>query len=275
MDNLRICTWNIKRGQYLPILLKEVSKNEIFSGLDIFGVQESFVHEEIEDASKIAKILGPEYKYFQQNIQIRHNLTQGNAFIWNSKRIKINKKESFFLPDVYGKHLPRWERTFFKLIPKQDRNCIVAEGKFGKKSIRIYVTHLDVLGYSHKRAQLQAIFTHSEMQKDVDITCIIGDFNTFKIITRPKWKHMAKDAEMAGFQDLTTEIVWTFSRPRVRFKQKLDSIFIKPFDFSYKSQSLNIKGSDHIPVFCDIDMKNGLSRKGAKKGMKISRIGNV
>ncbi len=252
MDSLRICTWNIKKGQYLPLLLNEVSRNDIFSGLDIFGIQESFIHDEIEDASKITKILGSEYKYFQQNIQIRHNLLQGNAFIWNSKRIKINKKESFFLPDVYGKHLPRWERTFFKFVPKQDRNCIAVEGMFGKKSIRIYVTHLDVLGYSHKRAQLQAIFTHSSMQKPVDITCIIGDFNTFKIITRPKWKHLAKDAQEAGFQDLTTEIVWTFSRPRVRFKQKLDSIFIKPFDFKYTSWSPNIKGSDHIPVFCDI-----------------------
>ncbi|HVF69712.1 MAG TPA: hypothetical protein VNA13_04075 [Xanthomonadales bacterium] len=255
MDILRICTWNIKKGQYLPLLLKQISENKTFSGLDIFGIQESFIHKELEDAGEIVKKLGPEYKYFQQNMQIRKNVLQGNALIWNSKRIKITKKESFFLPDVYGKHMPRWEKMFFKFIPKQERNCIVAEGKFGKKSIRIYVTHLDVLGYSHKRAQLKAIFTHSDLQKPVDITCVIGDFNTFKIATRPKWKNLSKDAEMAGFRDLTTEIVWTFSRPRVRFKQKLDSIFIKPFDFHYKSWSPNIKGSDHIPVFCDITVK--------------------
>ncbi|HUQ85326.1 MAG TPA: hypothetical protein VM077_03285 [Candidatus Limnocylindrales bacterium] len=254
MDKLRICTWNIKRGQYLPILLNEFATQKVFSGLDIVGIQEAFIHDEIEDAQQIAKRLGPEYKFFQHNIQIKHNLSQGNAFIWNSKKIKIKKTESFLLPDVYGKHLPYLEKMFFKLIPKQDRCCIVAEGQYGKKSIRIYVTHLDVLGYSHKRAQLKAIFTHSADQKPVDLTCIIGDFNTYKIVTRPKWKNLSKDALDAGFQDLTTEIVWTFSRPRVKFKQKLDSIFIKPFNYAYESRSQDIKGSDHIPVFCDINL---------------------
>ena len=246
----------------MPTLLKEVSKNKIFAGLDIVGIQESFIHEEIEDAARIAKTLGPDYKCFQANIQIRRNLVQGNAFIWNSKRIKITKSESFFLPDVHGLHMPNWERTFFKFVPKQERNCIVAEGKLGKKTIRIYVTHLDVFGYFHKRAQLKAIFTHSDAQKSVDITCIIGDFNTFKIARRPRWRNLAGDALESGFRDLTTEIIWTFSRPRVRFKQKLDSVFIKPFDFPYKSWSLNIKGSDHIPIFCDINIKR-LPNKGA------------
>ncbi len=255
MDNLRICTWNIKRGQYLPILLREVASNDVFSGLDFVGIQESLIHDNVEDASEIAEILGPQYKYFQENIEIKKNMFQGNAFIWNSNKIKITKKNSFFLPDVYGLHLPKWEKMLFRLVPKQERNCIVVEGKFGKKSIRVYVTHLDVFGYYHKRAQLKAIFTHSESQKPVDLTCIIGDFNTFKVASRPRWKNLSVDAKEAGFLDLTTEIVWTFVRPGVRFKQKLDSIFIKPFNYPYKSWSLDIKGSDHIPVFCDINIK--------------------
>lgn len=252
---LRICTWNIKKGQYLPRLLKEVSENGTFSGLDIFGVQESFIHDEAEDASKITKVLGSDYKYFQKNVQIRNNLLLGNAFIWNTKRINITKKESFFLPDVYGDHLPKWEKMLFKFIPKQERNCIVVSGKFGKKTIRVYVTHLDVLGYFHKRAQLKAIFTHSDAQKPVDITCVIGDFNTFKVVSRPRWRNLSVDALLSGFQDVTTEIVWTFKRPIVKHKQKLDSIFIKPFDFPYKSWSMDVRGSDHIPIFCDVDIK--------------------
>lgn len=254
MDKLRVCTWNIKQGQYLPTLLKEIGSQKDFSGLDILAIQESFIHDEVEDAAKIAEKLGPQYKYFQENVKITFGLLQGNAFIWNSDRITIKKKMSFFLPGVRDKHTTRLEKMFFRLLPKQDRNCLVLEGTFGKHSIRIYVTHLDVLGYTHKRAQLKAIFTHALSQKPTDFCCIIGDFNTYKFVTRPNWKNLAEDASESGFQDLTTEILWTFSRRRVRFKQKLDSIFIKPFDYKYKSWSLDINGSDHIPVFSDIHL---------------------
>jgi endonuclease/exonuclease/phosphatase family metal-dependent hydrolase len=256
MDILRLCTWNIKQGQYLPIVLKEISNQKDFSGLDLLAVQESFVHNQIEDAEKIAKILGPQYNYYQENVRIQFGLLQGNALIWNTERIKIKNKSSFFLPDVYGKHLPRWEKMLFRFIPKQDRNCLVLEGSFKNKTIRIYVTHLDVLGFNHKRAQLNAIFEHDMVQSPVDLCIVVGDFNTFKFVSRPSWKNLAEDAREAGFTDLTTEIFWTFSRRRVRFKQKLDSVFIKPFDFKYKSWSLDIKGSDHIPVFTTIEIIN-------------------
>jgi endonuclease/exonuclease/phosphatase family metal-dependent hydrolase len=251
-DKLRICTWNIKQGQYLPLLLTEIKNNKDFSGLDILAIQESFIHDEAEDAEKIRKLLGNDYDYFQENVRLPLGLVQGNAFIWNKKRLKITKKASFFLPDVYGHHLPKWEKVLFKFIPKQDRNCLVLTGTIGKKTIRIYVTHLDVLGFAHKRAQLDAIFEHEELQDNVDICCVIGDFNTFKFVSRPSWKNLAQAASEAGFSDLTTEIIWTFARPQVRFRQKLDSIFIKPSDFKYKSWSLDIRGSDHIPVFSDI-----------------------
>lgn len=251
MDTLRVCTWNIKQGQYLPTLVKQLSIED-FVGLDVMAIQESFIHEEIEDAYKIAKALGPSYDYFQENMRLPFGLIQGNAFIWNKKRISITKKSSFFLPDVKSNHLPRWERTILRFLPKQERNCLVLEGKLGKKSLRIYVTHFDVIGFYHKRAQLDAIFAHDLLQPPTDLCCIVGDFNTFKIVSRPKWRNLAETARNHGFSDLTTEIFWTFSRRRVRFRQKLDSIFIKPYDFKYKSWSLDINGSDHIPVFSDI-----------------------
>lgn len=255
IDKLRICTWNIKQGQYLPILLTEIEKNKDFSGLDMLAIQESFIHDETEDAVKIKNLLGSNYDYYQENVRLPFGLVQGNAFIWNKKRLNITKKASFYLPDVYGHHLPKWEKVLFKFMPKQDRNCLVMEGTMGAKTVRIYVTHLDVVGFSHKRAQLDAIFEHDLVQEPVDLCFIIGDFNTFKFVSRPNWKSLSESAEAAGFSDLTTEIIWTFSRRQVRFKQKLDSIFVKPYSFKYKSWSLDIKGSDHIPVFSDILLK--------------------
>jgi hypothetical protein len=82
MDILRLCTWNIKQGQYLPIVLKEISNQKDFSGLDLLAVQESFIHNQIEDAEKIAKILGTKYDYYQENVRIQFGLLQGNALIF-------------------------------------------------------------------------------------------------------------------------------------------------------------------------------------------------
>lgn len=210
------------------------------------------VHRGVEDAQRIAEIMGPHYRYYQGNVKIQFGMLQGNALIWNEKRIKINKMKTFFLPDVYGHHLPRWEKVLFKFLPKQDRICLAVKGMLGEKSIKIYVTHLDVLGFSHKRAQLDAIFDHDETEKPADICCIAGDFNTFRFIVRPNWINLSEAAKESGFQDITTKIMWTFASKRRRFKQKLDSIFIKPYDFVYKSWALDIEGSDHIPVFCDV-----------------------
>jgi endonuclease/exonuclease/phosphatase family metal-dependent hydrolase len=255
MDVLRVCTWNIKQGQQLPTLLSELSERKDFSGLDVMAIQESFLHNETEDALVIAKEMGSDYECYQVNVSIPFGIIQGNAVIWNKKRLKIAKKASFFLPDVTSKLLPYWERALLRLIPKQERNCIVLDGRLGTKTIRIYVTHFDVLGFYHKMAQLDAIFAHEKLQKPTDICLVVGDFNTFKFVSRPSWRNMEKAAEQAGFTDLTTEIIWTFSRKMIRFRQKLDSIFIKPANFPYKSWSLDIGGSDHIPVFSDIEIR--------------------
>jgi endonuclease/exonuclease/phosphatase family metal-dependent hydrolase len=264
MDTLRICTWNIKQGHYLKALLREISENKDFKGLDFMAIQESMVHKGIDDAQKIAEKLGPEYRYFQGNVKVQLGRLQGNALIWNEKRIKIDRMESFYLPDVKGSHLPRWEKVLFKFLPKQDRICLVLGGTFMGKKIKIYVTHLEVLGFIHKRAQLDAILDHDDAEEPADICCIAGDFNTYKIISRPRWRSLAEAAKESGFHDLTTEIIWTFARKRVRIKQKLDSIFVKPYHFAYKSWSLDIKGSDHIPIFSDI--KLNLKKRSKKSG---------
>ncbi len=251
-NELQICTWNIKFGFRLPIILQTIQYNADFKNLDFFALQEASVHNGIEDAEAIARTLGDDYEYFQVSTHVFLKMLQANALIWNNKRIKITQKESFLLPRAHEAKIPRWEKTFLRVIPKQQRHSLVLEGMFGTRSLRIYVAHLDVLGFTHRRNQLNTIFLDQQLRSPTDITCIAGDFNTFKIRKRPSWNALVEDTKTQGFVDLTSEINWTFSEPRLRMKQKLDAIFLKPNTLSYTSWSLDEPGSDHIPVFANI-----------------------
>ncbi len=253
-NQLRICTWNIHFGHELPLILKIIKKSKDFQNIDLLALQETSIHNGIDDALTIAQILGKEYDYFQVNAHLFKKIPQANALIWNTKRIMVTKKESFFLPKVYQGNISRLEKTFFLFVPKQQRNSLVIEGKFSKKTIRIYVSHLDVFGFAHKRAQLATVFLDEKIREEVDMTFIAGDFNTFKFYKRPTWQSLADDTALYGFKDITSDIIWTFFHPKLRMRQKLDAIFIKPQNLSYTSWSLDIPGSDHIPVFANINL---------------------
>jgi endonuclease/exonuclease/phosphatase family metal-dependent hydrolase len=112
-----------------------------------------------------------------------------------------------------------------------------------------------VLGVAHKREQFQRILLDAHRrQPPTAATILAGDLNTFRVRSRPSWAALTAAAEAEGFQDLTTEIVWTH-RPwrRVRFRQKLDAIFVRcEGQCQYRSWSLDVPGSDHIPVFAEI-----------------------
>lgn len=251
---MKICTWNIKFGLGLPSILKTIRSHQEFHGLDFFAIQESSAHKNVEDARIIANELGREYDFFQVNTHRMFGHLQANAIIWNTNRVYISKKESFLLPKAQESKIPQWEKTFLRLIPKQQRNALVLEGTIEDKKIRIYVSHLDVVGFTHRRNQLNTIFLDNLLRSATDITCIAGDFNTIRFKKRPTWQAFVEDTKKQGFIDLTTEITWTFSEPRLRMKQKLDAIFLKPSHLIYTSQSLEVPGSDHIPVFANITL---------------------
>lgn len=252
MNNLRICTWNIKLGVKLPLILNEIKENEAFRDLDILGLQEASVHNNVEDSSVIAKILGEKYEYFQVSTDMLKGMPQANAVIWNKNKFKIDKIGSFSLPRKHQNELSKIERLFLAFVKGRQRNSISVEGKFEKRSIRIYVSHLDVVGFHHKVSQINSILEDNEAKKTVDIACIMGDLNTFKLRSKPAWTKIAENVERKGFKDLTSEVLWTFKFSKIRISQKLDAIFLKPNDMDYKSWTLDVAGSDHIPVFADI-----------------------
>jgi endonuclease/exonuclease/phosphatase family metal-dependent hydrolase len=104
------------------------------------------------------------------------------------------------------------------------------------------------------------IIDDANTRKKVDIEIIAGDLNTFKYFNMPNWNSIREITKEAGFTDLTSEIAWTFSDYRFTTsyfaKHKLDAIFIRysHAEFTSTSWSLDIAGSDHIPVFANITL---------------------
>ncbi len=236
----------------LDTIIKVLKHTADFQNLDVLALQEASIHDQ-EDAQVIADQMGSTYDYFQVTADQVGGQTQANALVWNTARLHVESKDSVKLPRQHEVHLPRYERALLRALPTQQRISLVVNTRLEKRHIRIYVAHLDVLGFEHKREQLKSILVDTAKRSPADLTLIAGDLNTFKIRRRPTWRNLIETAGQVGFYDLTTQINWTHSVSRFNFRQKLDAVFIKcGTDYTYRSWALNARGSDHIPVFVDI-----------------------
>jgi len=196
--------------------------------------------------------LGRDYSHLQVETHVLQGHVQANALVWNSRRVRILEKAVLHLPGRSESHLSRTERALLSVLPVQQRMALVFDCWIAGQAIRLYVAHLDVLGYQHKLQQFNRILEDLATRDEADITIIAGDLNTFKMGTRPRWTLLRTAAEAAGFEDLTTDIKWTH-RSRVPARQKLDAIFVRcDRPLRYESWSIDLPGSDHIPVFAEI-----------------------
>jgi endonuclease/exonuclease/phosphatase family metal-dependent hydrolase len=236
----------------LDRILSSIDRTEDFADLDLLALQEASVHRGREDAEAIAARLGPDFRHHQVETHILQGHVQANALIWNSSRVRILEKDSLVLPGRQENRLSRTERTLLRVARVQQRMALVFDTWIAGQAIRLYVAHLDVLGYQHKLLQFNRILEDLEARDEADITILAGDLNTFKMATRPRWTRLRSAAEDAGLEDLTSDIKWTL-RSRVPARQKLDAIFVKcERPLAYASWSLDLPGSDHIPVFAEI-----------------------
>jgi endonuclease/exonuclease/phosphatase family metal-dependent hydrolase len=249
---LKLCTWNLHLGLELPSILRSIEAEEDFRKLDLLALQEASVHGGVEDAEAIAAAMGPDYRHVQVETHILKGRVQANALVWNSSRARILDQSVLLLPRRVEHPLPRTERALLSVTRLQQRMALFFDCWIAGQAIRIYVAHLDVLGYQHKLQQFGRILADLEDREPADITILAGDLNTFRMATRPRWTRLRSAAAMAGFEDLTTDIKWTH-RPRTPARQKLDAIFLRcERPLLYESWSLDLPGSDHIPVFAEI-----------------------
>jgi len=270
--SISIATWNLHYGIELKKILSSIRKNESFAKIDFLMLQEASIHNGREDASVIADLLGKQYTYFQVTAQMLKGIPQANALIWNKGEIAIEKFDILELPPLHSGS--RLQIPYKKIFDKehglaifiksvlQKRISLLLEGKIYEKTFRIYVVHFDIVGFASKKRQMSFILEDANYRKKVDIEIIAGDINTFKYFNLPNWTSIKETTEKAGFKDLTTEIEWTFSDYRFSksyfARHKLDAIFIRHKSqrtkLNYTSWSLDIPGSDHIPVFANITL---------------------
>jgi endonuclease/exonuclease/phosphatase family metal-dependent hydrolase len=253
-QTLRLCSWNIQLGLRLEAVLADIQREADFADLDLFALQEVSTHDGQDDAQTIASVLGSGYASYQVAAHVKGGHVQANGLVWNSRRVQLSSQTSVLLPCVReARFISGAERALLGALVRQERNSLVAEGVLNDISLRAYVTHLDVLGIAHKKTQFYHILADMRERAPVDLTLLMGDLNTYDFRARPSWGELHAAAEAEGMRNITREIEWTFWDPRLFLKQKLDAIYAGgPRLTQWRSRSLHLRSSDHIPVFSEI-----------------------
>ena len=176
---MRICTWNILLGNRLDKVLEAVRTHRDFRDVDLFAIQEASVHDGRRDAEAIAEAMGDGYSSFQATAQLFRGREQANALIWR-RGLFDESPQVVSLSDLPAVHLTRAERTLLRAIPPQRRIAIRAESD----ALRVYVMHLDVVGFTHKLEQFRAMLTDMTSRHAVPLTLIAGDLNTADVRER-------------------------------------------------------------------------------------------
>jgi endonuclease/exonuclease/phosphatase family metal-dependent hydrolase len=242
---VRICTWNIQFGLRLPAVLEALRTVADFDGVDVLALQEASQHGGRCDAELIAEALGPGYGHFQASAQVRGGRVQANALVWRHDAFNPAAAPSvLWLPGPREVQAKRVERTLLRALPAQARMAVCAESD----NLRVYVVHLDVIGFAHKLEQFRAVIAHMAAQPAVPLTLIAGDLNTFGPARPRLWRRIAASAAEAGLINVTAAIRrthWT--------GQKLDAIYaLAAGPIKSRAWTVKVRASDHLPVFAEI-----------------------
>jgi endonuclease/exonuclease/phosphatase family metal-dependent hydrolase len=241
---VRICTWNVQLGRRLPQVLDAVSSLPDFRRLDLLALQEASVHNERPDAEAIAEAMGPGYSYFQATAQRIRDRDQSNALIWRRRFFRRHSPEVVSLSDIEVPQLTRVERTLLRVMPPQRRIAIRAESA----SLRVYVVHLDVMGFAHKLEQFRAVLQDIAARPAVRRTVLAGDLNTIGPPRLHAWGRIREAAHEAGLVEVTRGVRrthWT--------GQKLDAIYASDTrGRTHRAWTRAVKASDHLPVFAEL-----------------------
>ncbi|HET7420904.1 MAG TPA: endonuclease/exonuclease/phosphatase family protein [Candidatus Dormibacteraeota bacterium] len=240
---MRVCTWNILLGRRLRAVLDAVRTLPDFAGLDLLAVQEASTHGGRPDAEAIAEALGPGYSYFQATAQRLRGSEQGNALIWRRGLIEPRTPHVVSLSDFPPSRMSRTERALLRAIPPQRRIAIRAESD----RLRVYVMHLDVVGFTHKLEQFRAILDDMAGRPHRPLTVVAGDLNTFGPPRLLLWRRIRAAAHEARLVEITHGLRrthWT--------AQKLDAIYVRgPIHHAHRAWTLGVRASDHLPVFAE------------------------
>ena len=241
---MKVCTWNIQLGLRLDRVLEALRSVPDFAGLDLLCLQEASVHSGRQDAAVIAHALGQGYGHFQATAQHRNGWEQGNALVWRRGTFEPGEPQVVSL-DTLVAGMTRAEQALLRAVPPQRRIAVRAEST----ELRVYVVHLDVIGFTHKLEQLKAVITDMDARPGPPLTIVAGDLNTFGPPALQLWRRLDAEALGAGLVDVTRHIGrthWT--------AQKLDAIFVRSAArLRHRAWTVPLRASDHHPVFAELD----------------------
>ena len=240
---MRVCTWNILLGRRLRAVLEAVRTLPDFQDVDLLALQEASAHDGRPDAEAIAEAMGPGHSCFQATAQLFRGREQGNALIWKGGMFDSRAVQVMSLSDLPTPPMSRAERALLMAIRPQRRIAIRAESA----DIRVYVMHLDMVGFAHKLEQFRAIVNDIAARPHVPLTILAGDLNTFGPPRLQLWRRIAAAAHQAGLVELTQDLRrthWT--------AQKLDAIYARgQLSKHRRAWTVNVRASDHLPVFAE------------------------
>ncbi|MHB8587363.1 MAG: endonuclease/exonuclease/phosphatase family protein [Candidatus Dormibacteraceae bacterium] len=243
---MRVCTWNIQLGLRLGAVVDAVRARADFKDLDLLCLQEASVHSRREDAALIAEAMGTGYGHFQATAQIRRGVEQANGLVWRRDAFQPGEPAVVSLGNPAFAKMTRAERRLLRAIGTQQRIAIRAESP----ALRVYVVHLDVIGFAHKIEQFAAVIADMATRPPVPLTLVAGDLNTFGPPGLQLWRRLAATATQAGLVEVTRDVRsthWT--------SQKLDAIFVRGgAEINSRAWALDVRASDHQPVFADLDL---------------------
>lgn len=224
-------------------VLEAVRTRPDFQDLDLFALQEASAHKGKPDAEAIAEAMGPDYAYFQATAQMFRGQEQGNALIWRRGLLDRRSTAVVSLSDLPMPPLSRTERALLRAVRPQRRIAVRAEST----ALRVYVMHLDLVGFTHKLEQFRAITNDIAARPPVPLTVLAGDLNTFGPPRLQLWRRIRAAAHQAMLTELTQGLRrthWT--------AQKLDAIYVRgPVGKQRRAWTLNVRASDHLPVFAE------------------------
>lgn len=242
---MRICTWNIQLGLRREAIVGALHSRGEFTALDLLCLQEASVHAGRDDSALIAEALGPGYDHFQATAQLRRGVRQANALVWRRDAFEPGPPQVVSLGDPAFDKMSRAERTLLRVIRPQRRIAIRAESR----ALRVYVVHLDVVGFAHKLEQLRAVIADMAARPPAPLTVVAGDLNTFGPPGLQTWRRLRATAGGAGLVEVTRNVRsthWT--------SQKLDAIFVRASaEIRFRAWALDVRASDHRPLFADIE----------------------
>jgi len=225
-------------------VIEAVRHRPDFRDLDLFALQEASVHDGRADAKVIAEAMGDGYSWFQATAQLFRGREQANALIWKRGVFDPEPLEVVTLASMDDAPLTRMERALLRAVPPQKRIAIRAESR----DLRVYVMHLDVVGFSHKLEQFRTVVRDMNARPRVSRTLLAGDMNTFGPPSLQPWRRLRAAAHEAGLTEVTQHLRrthWT--------AQKLDAIYVGgESPQTSRAWTLRLRASDHFPVFADI-----------------------